>query len=271
METATQALHRLTSYEPGREWDEPIDDPRVLQDLAHERARAAAVVLQALRRVAAARGAAARAAHTTAPAVAVLAGTAEVAPAELDLPQLSRLLHLAAGVVRTIERPLGDVALPRRRLGGRRARRSRSTSPCRRAARSRRACTGTTREDHALCRSARRLGRARRRSSSPASRGAPAGATASAATGTSTGTWARCSRSCSPPPTRPGSTPRSTPASPTGGHGARRRRRRARVARCRRGVRRRSAGARGDRRGRRRRSRRGAGRVPARDRGPAGR
>ena len=33
METATQALHRLTSYEPGREWDEPIDDPRVLQDL----------------------------------------------------------------------------------------------------------------------------------------------------------------------------------------------------------------------------------------------
>ena len=33
METATQALHRLTSYEPGRDWDEPIDDPRVLQDL----------------------------------------------------------------------------------------------------------------------------------------------------------------------------------------------------------------------------------------------
>ena len=33
METATQALHRLTSYEPRREWDEPIDDPRVLQDL----------------------------------------------------------------------------------------------------------------------------------------------------------------------------------------------------------------------------------------------
>ena len=33
METATQALHRLTSYDPGREWTEPVDDPRVLQDL----------------------------------------------------------------------------------------------------------------------------------------------------------------------------------------------------------------------------------------------
>jgi hypothetical protein len=42
---------------------------------------------------------------TTAPAVAVLAGTADVAPTELDLPHLSRLLHLCAGVVRTTERP----------------------------------------------------------------------------------------------------------------------------------------------------------------------
>ena len=42
---------------------------------------------------------------TTAPAVAVLAGTAEVAARELDLPHLSRLLHLSAGVVRTTERP----------------------------------------------------------------------------------------------------------------------------------------------------------------------
>ena len=37
----------------------------------------------------------------------MLAGTAEVEPAELDLPQLSRLLHLAAGVVRTTEHPFG--------------------------------------------------------------------------------------------------------------------------------------------------------------------
>src|SRR5439155_23175333 len=44
---------------------------------------------------------------TRAPAVAVLAGTADVARAELDLPQLSRLLYLSAGVVRTAERPFG--------------------------------------------------------------------------------------------------------------------------------------------------------------------
>jgi hypothetical protein len=37
----------------------------------------------------------------------VLAGTARVAPAALDLPQLSRLLYLSAGVVRTMERPYG--------------------------------------------------------------------------------------------------------------------------------------------------------------------
>ena len=33
METATQRLHRLTSYDPGRDWDVPIDDPWVIQDL----------------------------------------------------------------------------------------------------------------------------------------------------------------------------------------------------------------------------------------------
>lgn len=33
MDTATQSLHRLTSYEPGRVWDQPIDDPLLLQEL----------------------------------------------------------------------------------------------------------------------------------------------------------------------------------------------------------------------------------------------
>ncbi|MGZ8583354.1 MAG: hypothetical protein ACXWXG_08515, partial [Actinomycetota bacterium] len=42
---------------------------------------------------------------TTVPAVAVLAGTADVAPTDLGPPHLSRLLHLSAGVVRTTERP----------------------------------------------------------------------------------------------------------------------------------------------------------------------
>lgn len=106
METATQALHRLTSYEPGRDWDEPVDDPRVLQDLVtgeierlpwfYKRYAEPLPRVELPRELPA----------TTTPAIAVLAG-ADVAGAALDLAQLSRLLHLAAGVVRTMERPYG--------------------------------------------------------------------------------------------------------------------------------------------------------------------
>ncbi len=107
METATQALHRLTSYEPGRDWDQPIDDPRVLQDLVTNEIERLPWFYkryaQTLPRVELPRELPA----TSAPAVRVLAGTAETVPTDLDLPQLSRLLHLAAGVVRTAERPFG--------------------------------------------------------------------------------------------------------------------------------------------------------------------
>src|SRR6185295_16687519 len=44
---------------------------------------------------------------TEAAAISVLAGTADVPRTDLDLPHLSRLLHLSAGVVRTMERPYG--------------------------------------------------------------------------------------------------------------------------------------------------------------------
>ena len=54
---------------------------------------------------------------TSAPAVAVLAGTAEVSPVPLDLAQLSRLLYLSAGVVRTMERPYGTHPVPGGRVG----------------------------------------------------------------------------------------------------------------------------------------------------------
>jgi hypothetical protein len=105
METATQALHRLTSYEPGREWTEPANDPRVVQDLeVNDLTRFPWFYkryAQQLPRVPLPRELPA----TTTPAVAVLAGVANVAPAELDLAQLSRLLHLSAGVVRTTVRP----------------------------------------------------------------------------------------------------------------------------------------------------------------------
>ena len=107
METATQALHRLTSYEPGREWDEPVNDPRVLQDLVTNdmdrrtwfyKRYAGDLPLHALPRQLPA---------FDVPAVTCLAGTAPISPYPLDLPQLARLLYLSAGVVRTGERPYG--------------------------------------------------------------------------------------------------------------------------------------------------------------------
>ncbi len=115
METASQTLHRLTSYtwswyEPSREddelvWSAPIDDPRIVRsfepnDIDHlpwffKRYTGSLPRVPLPRELPA----------TAARSVDVLAGTAHVGPAELDLPNLSRLLHLSAGVVRTTERP----------------------------------------------------------------------------------------------------------------------------------------------------------------------
>jgi hypothetical protein len=103
METATQTLHRLTAFEPGPDWTQPVDDPRVVRDFeAMDMSRFPWFYKRyehPLPRVALPR----ELPPTTAPAVAVLAGTAKIARAELDLPHLSRLLHLSAGVVRTKE------------------------------------------------------------------------------------------------------------------------------------------------------------------------
>jgi hypothetical protein len=111
VETATQALHRLTSYRPGREWTDPVDDPRVLQNLeVNDPARFPWFYKrypESLPRVQLPR----ELPPTNVPAVAVLAGTAEVTRAEVDLPQLSRLLHLSAGVVRTATRNDGRIFL----------------------------------------------------------------------------------------------------------------------------------------------------------------
>ncbi|HEX4832946.1 MAG TPA: SagB/ThcOx family dehydrogenase [Trebonia sp.] len=108
METATQVLHRLTSYEPGREWDEAPDDPRIRQDfepnddgilpLFYKRYDAGLPRVPLPRDLPV----------TAGPALAVLAGTAPGATgAGLDLGGLARLLYLSAGVVRTSPRRYG--------------------------------------------------------------------------------------------------------------------------------------------------------------------
>ena len=117
MENATQTLHRLTSYAPGRPWDvPPVDDPRVVQDLTtndmdrfpwffkrYAPQPSASPDPAAPPRLSLPRDLP----PTGAPAVAVLAGTAQIPGRELDLAQLSRLLYLSAGVVRRMQRPFG--------------------------------------------------------------------------------------------------------------------------------------------------------------------
>jgi SagB-type dehydrogenase family enzyme len=107
VEAATQILHRLTSYEPGREWDEVISDPRLVLDLKpndfdrfpwfYKR------YAGELPRFELPRGLP----PTESSAVDVLAGTVNVAAGELDVPQLARLLYLSAGIVRTSKRRNG--------------------------------------------------------------------------------------------------------------------------------------------------------------------
>jgi len=90
-----------------RVWQPPVDDPRVVADLvANDLDRLPWFYKrypQSLPQVPLPRELPA----TTASAVEVLAGTADVARADLSLAHLSRLLHLSAGVVRTTQRPYG--------------------------------------------------------------------------------------------------------------------------------------------------------------------
>src|SRR6201996_8293488 len=100
--TTTEALHRLTSYQPGRAWDAPLNDPRILQGLkTNDFERNTPFVKQyatTLPRVPLPR----EFPSTPDSVLAVLAGTAHPAATALDLTGLSRLLHLSAGVVRTM-------------------------------------------------------------------------------------------------------------------------------------------------------------------------
>ena len=99
--------HRLTAYDREREWDAPVDDPRVLKGFeanvletfpAHCKAYPAGLPAVELPRTWPADGGS---------ATAVLAGRHTAPPATLDLARLARLLHLSAGIVRVAERKDG--------------------------------------------------------------------------------------------------------------------------------------------------------------------
>jgi hypothetical protein len=103
MDTGAGLLHRLTSYEPGREWDVPADDPRVRHDLTPNdpdlfppsmKTYADGLPVVSLPRDLPDPGTS---------ATAALAGV-EIAARPLDAAQLGRVLFLGAGVVRTFVR-----------------------------------------------------------------------------------------------------------------------------------------------------------------------
>src|SRR4051794_8672701 len=103
LDSGARLLHRLTSYVPDREWDAPVDDPRVRHDIVPNDPQTLPpprkeypddLPVLALPRDLPAPGVR---------ATAVLAGVA-AEPRPLDAAQLSRVLFLGAGVVRSADR-----------------------------------------------------------------------------------------------------------------------------------------------------------------------
>ncbi len=101
LDSGAGLLHRLTSYLPDREWDVPVDDPRVRHDLVPNDPATLPPPMKAydLPRLALPR----ELPDPGIPATSALAGVA--CPAQpLTAAQLGRVLFLGAGVVRTAER-----------------------------------------------------------------------------------------------------------------------------------------------------------------------
>jgi SagB-type dehydrogenase family enzyme len=100
MDSGAGLLHRLTSYTPERDWDVPVDDPRVRHDLSPNDME---IVPPSMKRYPHALPVIALPRDLPDPrmsATAVLAGVP--APTQpLDATQLGRVLFLGAGVVRT--------------------------------------------------------------------------------------------------------------------------------------------------------------------------
>jgi hypothetical protein len=106
VETATQRLHRVTSYIAGGDWEAPPDDPLAVVGYKPTDLETVPWFYKRypdeLPRITLPRELPA----TTASTIAVLSGT-DVAPAALDLAQLGRILYLSAGIVRTTRRDWG--------------------------------------------------------------------------------------------------------------------------------------------------------------------
>ncbi len=110
LDSGAGLLHRLTSYNPEREWDVPADDPRLRHDLVPNDPETLPPPIKEY--------------HADLPvaplprdlprpgvsATAVLAG-APAASQVLDSAQLGRVLFLGGGVVRTAEHPVHGLLL----------------------------------------------------------------------------------------------------------------------------------------------------------------
>ena len=221
VETASQTLHRLTSYQafdpgdPGRVWEPPVDDPRVRQDLVvNDIARLPWFYkryTQSLPRVPLPR-------HlpvTTAPAVDVLAGAGAFRALPWTCRSCRGYCTCRPGWCTRRSGRTGP-SVPCRRVSGRPVPDGAVPSGCRRGPTGA-GCPGTrgralvTRRTTPWSRLARPRAGTHPSLSSRVFRGGQAGATASVATGTSTGTSARCCRSCSRPPS-PRESPRGSTA-----------------------------------------------------------
>lgn len=95
-------LHRLTSYEPEREWDAPADDPRLRHDLVPNDPETLPPQVKEYRADIPVTPLARDLPRPGISATAVLAGT-PAPPQVLDAAQLGRVLFLGGGVVRTLE------------------------------------------------------------------------------------------------------------------------------------------------------------------------
>jgi hypothetical protein len=107
----THLLHRLTCYAPDRDWTEVPDDDRLVHDMVandvSRRPRPYKDYDEDLRRILLPTDLPA----SSAPATAVLSGTAEADTSQLDLHGLARLLYLSSGVTRRTTRPDGGLVL----------------------------------------------------------------------------------------------------------------------------------------------------------------